>query len=190
MTQDDILDALLPLVPRQGWTRAALAAAAGDFALSGSAGGAALAENAFPRGTRDAIAHWSRRTDAAMEAAAGDLSGLRTPGRIRAVIVARLDLAAPHKEALRQAIAVLAAPWNAPLGARLTAETVSAMWYAAGDQSADFSWYTRRATLAAVYGTTLARWLTDTSADMAPTLAFLDRRLEDLAKLNRRPRAA
>lgn len=182
MTQDKILDALLPLVPRMGWTPAALARAAGGVAL---AGGAALAENAFPRGPRDAIAHWSRRCDTALETV--PLDGLRTPGRIRALIVARLVMAAPHKEALRQALTVLAAPWNAPLGARLTAETVSAMWYAAGDASADFSWYTRRATLAAVYGTTLAFWMTDPSEDMAPTLAFLDRRLDGLAKLNRKP---
>jgi ubiquinone biosynthesis protein COQ9 len=179
MTQDDILDALLTLVPRLGWTRAALAQAAGD---------AALAENAFPRGPRDAIAHWSRRCDAALDAV--PLDGLRTPGRIRALIVARLQMAAPHKEALRQALALLAAPWNAPLAAALTAETVNAMWYAAGDTSADFSWYTRRATLAAVYGATLAFWLADRSEDMAPTLSFLDRRLEGLARLNRKPKAA
>ena len=188
MTQDDILDALLPLVPRLGWTHAALARAAGDAAAAPKGGDAAWAENAFPRGPRDAIAHWSRRCDAALDAV--PLDGLRTPGRIRALIVARLEMAAPHKEALRQVLAMLAAPWNAPLAAKLTAETVSAMWYAAGDNSADFSWYTRRATLAAVYGTTLAFWMTDRSDDMAPTLAFLDRRLADLGKLNRKPKAA
>ena len=179
MTQDEILHALLPLVPRLGWTPASLAQAAGDMAL---------AENAFPRGPRDAIAHWSRQCDAALDAV--PLEGLRTPGRIRALIVARLAMAAPHKEALRQALAVLALPWNALLAARLTAETVNAMWHAAGDTSADFSWYTRRATLAAVYGATLAFWMTDRSPDMAPTLAFLDRRLDGLAKMNRKPKAA
>jgi ubiquinone biosynthesis protein COQ9 len=183
MTEDDILDRLLPLVPRLGWTRAALAEAAGD---------AALAENAFPRGPRDAIAAWVRLADRRMEeaAAAEDISALRTPARIRRVIVLRLEQATPHKEALRMALAALAAPWNAPLAAKLTAGTVSAMWYAAGDTSADFSWYTRRATLAAVYGATLAFWLRDDSEDMAPTLAFLDRRLADLARIGRPRRAA
>jgi ubiquinone biosynthesis protein COQ9 len=59
------------------------------------------------------------------------------------------------------------------------------MWYAAGDKSADFSWYTRRATLAAIYGTTLAFWLRDPSPDLAKTLEFLDRRLADHARLHR-----
>ncbi|MCX7933410.1 MAG: COQ9 family protein, partial [Rhodovarius sp.] len=166
-----ILQRLLPLVPRLGWTQAALIRAAGD---------AALAENAFPRGPRDAIAAWVRQVDAEMEraAAAEGLSGLPTPKRIRWLILWRLAHVAPHKEALRQAMALLALPWNAPLAVRLTAGSVNAMWYAAGDRSADFSWYTRRATLAAIYTATVAFWLTDSSADLAPTAAFLDRRLE------------
>ena len=180
MEQDEIIERLLPLVPALGWTRLALARAAGD---------AALAENAFPRGPRDAVAAWSRLADRRM-AAAGDLSALRTPARIRRVIELRLEQAQPDKEALRQALALLAAPWNALLAARLTAETVSAMWYAAGDSSADFSWYTRRASLAAVYGATLAFWLRDSTGELTATLAFLDRRLAELARLSKPRRAA
>lgn len=181
MHEDDMIDRLLPSIPGLGWTRAALVNAAG---------GAALAENAFPRGPRDAVASWSRREDRRMAAAAGDLSGLRVPQRIRRVIEIRLEHVLPHKEALRGAVAVLAAPWNAPLALTLTAETVSAMWYAAGDSSADFSWYTRRASLAGVYGTTLTFWLRDPSPDLGSTLAFLDRRLADLHRLQRRRKAA
>jgi ubiquinone biosynthesis protein COQ9 len=59
------------------------------------------------------------------------------------------------------------------------------MWAAAGDTSADFSWYTRRATLAGVYGATLAFWMQDDTPGFPATRAFLDRRLADLAKLQR-----
>ncbi len=90
----------------------------------------------------------------------------------------------PHKPALRDALGLLALPWNARLATCLTAETVSAMWYAAGDNSADFSWYTRRATLAAIYGATLAFWLRDPSPGLANTLEFLDRRLADHGRLS------
>jgi ubiquinone biosynthesis protein COQ9 len=66
------------------------------------------------------------------------------------------------------------------------------MWHSAGDTSADFSWYTRRMTLAGVYSATLAFWLRDPGPDLSATEAFLDRRLADLAKLQkpRRPAAA
>ncbi|MBC7433867.1 MAG: COQ9 family protein [Rubritepida sp.] len=180
MTEEETIDRLLPLVPRLGWTRLALAEAAGD---------AAMADNIFPRGPRDAVAAWSRLGDRRMAEAAGDLGALRVPARIRRLIEIRFEQAWPHKEALRGALAILATPWNAPLALRLTADTMSAMWYAAGDRSADFSWYTRRASLAAVYGATLVFWMRDASADLGRTLAFLDRRLADLHRLQR-PRKA
>jgi len=68
---------------------------------------------------------------------------------------------------------------------RTAARTANAIWYAAGDTSADFSWYTRRFSLSAVYGATLAFWLRDESEDIGPTLDFLDRRLEGLARIGR-----
>ncbi len=181
MDPDQVIDALLPLIPTMGWTRLALAHAAGDEAL---------AESLFPNGPRDAVAAWSRQADRRMTEAASDIGTLRVSQRIRRVIEIRLEQALPHKDALRGAFVLLAAPWNGPLALRLTAETVSAMWYAAGDSSTDFSWYTRRASLAAVYGATLTFWMRDASPDLANTLAFLDRRLGDLHRLQRPRKAA
>ncbi len=60
-----------------------------------------------------------------------------------------------------------------------------AIWHAAGDRSADFSWYTKRAILAAVYSATVLYWLRDTSEDDAATLAFLDRRLAGVGRIGR-----
>ena len=64
-------------------------------------------------------------------------------------------------------------------------QSASAIWYAAGDRSADFSWYTRRASLAVILGATLANWLREPE-DIDATLAFLDRRLAGLARLQRK----
>lgn len=184
--RDAVIRALLPLVPEQGWTRRAIAAALHEAGLPEEE-----ATFLFPRGAVSAVEAWLDLADRGMAEAAGDLSGLRTPDRVRALIAARLRQAAPHKEAVRQAVALLALPWNAPAALRATARTASAIWYAAGDRSADFSWYTRRASLAAIYGATLAFWLRDDSEDIGPTLDFLDRRLADLARVMRcRRRAA
>lgn len=180
MNKAAAIDRLLQVVPELGWTRLALARATGD---------AAMAESLFPRGPRDAVAAWAGLADRRMAEAAGDLSGLRVPARIRRVIELRLEQTWPHKEALRGALSLLAMPWNVPLSARITAKTVSAMWYAAGDTSSDFSWYTRRASLAAVYGATLVFWMRDASPDLSRTMAFLDRRLADLGRLQRPKKA-
>ena len=79
-----------------------------------------------------------------------------------------------------RALALLALPLNAPLALKLLYRTVDAMWYAAGDTSADFNFYTKRATLAAVYSSTLLYWLNDRSPDNEASWAFLDRRIENV----------
>ncbi len=114
---------------------------------------------------------------------AGDLSGLRTGARVRALLVLRLQQQRPNREAIRRAVGMLALPHHARLAATCTARTVDTIWYAAGDRAADFSWYTKRATLAAVYSTTLLFWLRDTSEDDAATLAFLDRLLAGVGRV-------
>ena len=64
------------------------------------------------------------------------------------------------------------------------------MWRAAGDASTDFNFYTKRATLSAVYSSTLLAFLSDNSVDMVNTKAFLDRRLRDVARLPKMARPA
>ncbi|MBX9749919.1 MAG: COQ9 family protein [Roseococcus sp.] len=169
----------------EGWSRQTLRRALADCGES-----AELLSSAFPRGVPGAIEAWLGLVDARMDAAAAveDLSDLRTPARIRRVVELRLRLLEPDREALRAALATLALPWNAPLGLRLLARTASAIWHAAGDNSADFSWYTRRATLAAVYSATLAFWMRPMRPEIEEVLSFLDRRLQDLPKP--RPKAA
>ena len=173
--RDAALDALLPLVPAEGWTVRALFHAAGPDA-----------DLLFPRGTADVIEAYIDLADRRMaEAAPADWSGVRLPDRVRALIALRLAAARPHKEAVRRAVAWLALPGHAVLAARCTARTVDAIWYAAGDRAADFSWYTKRAILASVYTATLLYWLRDDSEEDEATLAFLDRRLADVGRIGR-----
>jgi ubiquinone biosynthesis protein COQ9 len=82
-------------------------------------------------------------------------------------------------------VGLLALPGNARVAAACTARTVDAIWHAAGDTSADFSWYTKRALLTAVYGTTLLAWLHDSSEEAGSTLAFLDRRLAGIGRIGK-----
>jgi ubiquinone biosynthesis protein COQ9 len=180
--RDAAIDAVLPIVPRLGWTVSAM-----REALSGIGVPREEATLLFPGGARDMIETHCDLADRRMEAeaAARHLEEWRLSERVRAVIALRFEQNRTHKEAVRRAAAILALPANARLAARVTARTVNAMWHACGDTSADFSWYTKRATLAAIYGATLLVWLRDVSDDDAPTLAFLDRRLAGLARFGR-----
>ena len=170
--RDAVIEALLPRIEARGWSSVALAEAA-ESAL----GDAAAARGHFPRGAVSAIEAWAGLSDRRIAA-------LRVPARIRRLVEIRLEQATPHREALRRALGLLALPWNAATAARITARTVDAMWNAAGDTSDDLSWYTRRATLAGVYGSTLAYWLREPE-DLAATLEFLDRRLAEVARIGR-----
>lgn len=174
--RDAALDMLLAVNPFPGWNIAALTAAAGPDA-----------DLLFPGGALDMIEAHSDLGDRRMEAGAAalDLAALRVPQRVRAVLELRFAQNRPHKEAVRRALGVLSRPGNAGLAARCTARTVDAAWHAAGDASADFSWYTKRAILAGVYGATLLYWLRDESFDDADTLAFLDRRLAGVGRIGR-----
>jgi ubiquinone biosynthesis protein COQ9 len=114
-----------------------------------------------------------------------DLDGLRGSERIALAIGLRLDCVAPWREAVRQGLAVLAVPTGAPLGLRLLYETVDAMWYAAGDTATDFSFYTKRASLAGLWAATMLYWLDDRSEEFIETRAFVARRLADIGRLGR-----
>ena len=174
--RDAAILAMLPRVESEGWTMAALLAAAGPDA-----------DLLFPGGAPDMVEAFSDLADRRMEQDAADagLAALRVPQRLRAVIELRLRRNRAHKAPVRRGLAVIARPDNVAVLARSTARTLDAMWHAAGDRSADFSWYTKRATLAAVYGATLLFWLGEGSDDEEATLAFLDRRLADVARIGK-----
>jgi ubiquinone biosynthesis protein COQ9 len=178
--RDAAIEAMLPHVPFDGWTKRALKAGIRAAGMP-----ADEAELLFPLGTVDMIETFSDLADRRMEAAAADLPEARLPARVRALIALRLEQNRPHKEAIRRALAILALPRNAKAAAATTARTVDTILHAAGDRSADFSWYTKRAILAAIYSTTLLYWLRDMSEDDAETLAFLDRRLAGLGRIRR-----
>ncbi|MCW8085656.1 COQ9 family protein [Sabulicella glaciei] len=182
MTEPHLIRAAVAIANFDGWSEATLRAACED-----SGEDPALLESHFPRGVTGAIEDWAALADAEMDQAASaeGIEALRVPQRIRRVVELRLRAAEPDKEALRGALRVLALPWNLGLAARITARTASTMWHAAGDSSADFSWYTRRATLAAIYTAMIAYWLSPRDPDIEQALAFLDRRLADIAPRRR-----
>jgi ubiquinone biosynthesis protein COQ9 len=184
--RDAAIAAILPNVPFDGWTRRALRAG-----LARAGASPDDADQLFPGGAADMIEAFCDLADRRMEAAAADFDPTqRLHERVRAVIALRLEQNRPYKEAIRRALALLALPGHARLGAACTSRTVDAIWHAAGDRSADFSWYTKRGILGAVYGATVLYWLRDTSEDDAATLGFLDRRLASVGRIGAARRRA
>jgi ubiquinone biosynthesis protein COQ9 len=113
------------------------------------------------------------------------LSRMKIREKIRALIWRRFEIMAPAREAVRRALAILAMPQNVPLALRISWRTADLMWRIAGDTSTDFNHYTKRMTLGAVYGSTLVVWLNDDSEGWIETAGFLDRRIEDVMKIEK-----
>ena len=178
--KDRLLEATLPNVLFDGWSLAALKAGAQAIDLP-----EAEIVRLFPDGGREAalwLDDWAdRRMLAALESV--DLPALKIRARVAAAVQARLEVLAPHREAVRRAIALKASPWGAARAAEIVYRTVDAIWYAAGDTATDFNFYTKRALLAAAYGPTVLYWLNDSSEGAADTFAFLDRRLGEVLQI-------
>lgn len=185
--KDALLLALLPNVPFDGWTRAAMRAAGAGAGLDAGA-----VDALFPKGPRDAVAWFSRWADRQTLAAltARKAQRLRTSERIALGVRTRLGILQPYREAVRRSLTLMALPQNLPLGAKLLYEAVDTLWHAAGDSSTDFNFYTKRGLLAGVYATTTLYWLDDRSPGSEATNAFLERRLADVLAIPRLRNAA
>ncbi|MBN9087620.1 MAG: COQ9 family protein [Reyranella sp.] len=159
-----------------GWSGQALRTAARQI------GAGPDAERLFPGGPVDVLAYLSGRADqrtvAALEQAG--VEGLKIRERIKTAVRTRIEHTVGGKESVRRGLALLALPFNGPLALKLLYRTVDAIWYAAGDTSTDFNFYTKRATLAGVFSSTLLYWLNDRSEGNEATWSFLDRRIDNV----------
>ncbi len=180
--RDRLADAVASEASFDGWTRAALASAARGLDLPAGEG-----ERLFPGGPLDVLTFLSRRSDLRMveDMEKEGVVALKIRDRIKGAVRIRLERHSGQRESARRALSLLSLPFNAPLALKLLYGTVDAMWYAAGDTSTDFNFYTKRATLAGVYSSTLLYWLNDRSPGAEATWAFLDRRIDDVMRIEK-----
>ena len=185
-TLDEIRAALGPVIPVHagfdGWSDTALTRAAEQIGVD-----AGIARLAFPDGASGMIDAWFAAIDTAMaeRLPPETLIAMKIRQRITALVNARIAIAAPNREALRRALAILAMSQNLALGARLGWRAADIMWRLAGDNATDYNHYTKRTLLAGVYGATMLILLDDQSEGLADTRAFLDRRIEGVMRFER-----
>src|SRR4051794_40103858 len=165
-----------------GWTQKAVDSAATQLGVD-----PLQARLAMPKGQAAMIDLYIQEVDRALEAwfTPKRVEQLRIRDRIRAIIWKRLEIMAPAREAVRRALAILAMPQNVPLALQIGWRTSDLMWRIAGDTSTDFNHYTKRLTLGGVYASTLLVWLDDQSEGWSDTGLFLDRRIEDVMRIER-----
>ena len=178
--KDRVLDEAMMHVPFDGWSERTLRAALVDANMA-----PALGKALFPRGSVDLALAYHARGDAEMVArlAEVDLGALRFRDRIAKAVRLRLEGLDP--ELVRRGTTLFALPQNAVAGAGAIWGTADKIWTALGDSSDDINWYTKRATLSAVYGSTVLYWLGDTAPGQGQTWDFLDRRIEGVMQFEK-----
>jgi ubiquinone biosynthesis protein COQ9 len=188
--RERLIQAILPDVPFDGWSQRALPGAARRANIPFEE-----ATALFPRGAPDMVAAFSHWTDRQMLQRL-ETALLQTPDdeplglsrRVALAIHLRFEVMLPWREAVRRGLSVLALPQNAPLGLRLLYDSVDAIWEGVGDHPTDFSYYTKRASLAAILAAATLYWLEDRSPNFEDTDGFVERRLGDLYRLTGIPR--
>ncbi len=176
-----LLAAILPHVAFEGWSQTAYAAAVADTGLNPD-----HAKTLCPRGAVDLAIAFHQDGDRAMIAAVkgADLRQMRYRDKVAFALRARLD-AITDKEAVRRGTALFALPHLAADGARLIWGTADAIWDVLGDTSDDFNWYSKRATLSAVWTSVVVYWLGDDSLDGQATDAFIARRIDNVMQIEK-----
>lgn len=180
--RDRILEAFLEQAPFDGWTHTSLRAGAKDAGYD-----EIVLERVFPGGMTQVASQFAGWSDRRMliELQKLDVESMKIRERIHCGVKVRLVLNTPYREAIRRLLSFLALPQNAPLAAKLAWRTSSEIWYWAGDRSADWNYYSKRALLASVYSSTILYWLSDDgddSGDFPESWAFLDRRISDVLR--------
>lgn len=186
LTLDELAVALAPAIADSavfdGWSDDAVAAAAQSEGVDPD-----VAALAYPAGAMDMIEAWVTAIDRRMadELSAPALAAMPVGKQVHEQLVFRLRETASQREALRRALAVMAMPKNVARSARLGWRTADLIWRLAGDTTTDLNHYSKRAILASIYAATLNVFAQDDSEGQVDTYAFLDRRLDDIARFGK-----
>ena len=185
----ELIKAMLTHVPFDGWTWEAMEQGAIDIGYQKkktSSERIKIFKDLFKNGSIDFIDIFSEMIDLEVKENYNLIEPKpeRVPEKIKKIIMIRLNLCQKYKEAVRSSISLSAIPVNTKISLNILYRTCNSMWRIVGDKSTDFSFYTRRISLAAVYTSTLLFWLNDKSNNNIETEFFLDRRLKDISKIS------
>ncbi|PYG28626.1 COQ9 family protein [Pelagimonas varians] len=178
---DALLDAALVHVPFDGWNEETFRAAVQDCGID-----PVVARGLCPRGALDLAVLYHQRGDDAMVARMKEagFAHMRIRDKVSFAVRARIE-AVEDRELVQRGTTLFALPQNAADGAKLIWGTADRIWTAMGDSSRDLNWYSKRATLSAVYSSVVLYWLGDQSEGHSATWEFLDRRIENVMQFEK-----
>lgn len=192
MTLDEVIAFLAPKLPAHaafdGWNEECLLSAADEAGIDHDIAKLAF-ETSDIKGSlaMQLVQSWVSYVDDEMTRLLPleKLNAMKIRERITALLITRLEISAPHREAQRRAISVMALPGNVRLGLKVGWNSADIMWKLAGDKATDYNHYTKRAILSSIYTAILMQFINDDSENFADTRAFVDRRIENVMQFEK-----
>jgi ubiquinone biosynthesis protein COQ9 len=178
----DIVNAMLPHVPFDGWTEKAFHRACDQLNIP-----YATLWLLGEHGIADIVTAYLAMLDDALEAHSDldQLATMKVRERIAALVRWRLMMHAEQPEIVRKALLFFAHPQYVCLGTQALWHTADTIWYLAGDRATDYNHYSKRILLSGVYSSTLLYWLQDDSENYERSWQFLAQRIEEVLRLGK-----
>ncbi|ODQ66995.1 ubiquinone biosynthesis protein COQ9 [Nadsonia fulvescens var. elongata DSM 6958] len=169
--EESILACALAHVPKLGFTDAALVQGCRDAGYIDSA------RMVFPRREYAIVEyHLNTSRQRMMEI---EVSNLKTVDeKVAKLIIERILMNRPVIRQYTDALALMAKPSNLANSLQHLHKISDEVWWQAADRTSDFDWYTKRASVSAIYSAAELYMLSDSSPDFRDTQDFIKRKLE------------
>jgi len=180
--QQKVLSTALTLVKQLGWTKNALETAATQLGLSPAIAGS------FPRGPVHLVEAFNTNCNKELRKILSDrkeeLKEMDVKKKLALLVQLRLEMLTEYLESWPDALALQAHPSEVSYSLQNYGTIADIIWRAVGDESTDFSWYTKRAALSGIYIASELALLTDKSEGYTETWKFLEKRLSEMDEIS------
>ena len=141
----------------------------------------------FPSGISDVLLYYSNYCDDIMldEMSNIDQKNMRIRDQVSLAVKTRFEILNQHREASKLAASYWSVPTRAGQAGKLVWQSADKIWLWAGDTATDYNRYTKRALLSGILSSSALVWMSDEATGLDKTKAFIDRRIEDVMKLNK-----
>lgn len=138
----------------------------------------------FPEGYKSILELYLYNADNEMVKKCNNINliRMRTPERIKKIILLRLKINEKEKKLIKKTLFALMLPQHSKIATSSLYNTINQIWYLAGDNSTDFNFYTKRIILASVYCRTVFYWL-GSNKNLYKTEKYLDKQLKKVIKI-------
>ena len=141
----------------------------------------------FPEGYKSILELYLYNADNEMVKKCNNINliRMRTPERIKKIILLRLKINEKEKKLIKKTLFALMLPQHSKIATSSLYNTINQIWYLAGDNSTDFNFYTKRIILSGIYCSTLFYWINKQNGSIELTKIFLDNQLKKISKFSK-----